>query len=189
MNRLSDQAQSVGPLVVRLRSLLTRRFGLGAERYVLPDPYTADDSGRDSRDTPPEASASGCAEGDLSSGTDQLSCPKGVHIRNVGEARCSAVRAPVSSVSVWSPSAESRAQLKREHRWQRRRTTAVWLVGLAVALVYWAVISTLIRWDQLGEVLGLLTVVPIGMIVGNAVGNHMDHAHATHAAKTSSGAL
>ena len=34
------------------------------------------------------------------------------------------------------------------------------VAGIASALVYWTVISSLIRRDQLGEVLGLLTVVP-----------------------------
>ena len=101
-----------------------------------------------------------------------MSAPDRILARTAAASVCSSAG---NVGSVWSPSAESRTQLKREHRWQRRRTTAVWIAGLGAALAYWAVMSTLIRWDQLGEVLGLLTVVPVAMIVGNAVGNHMDN--------------
>ena len=103
----------------------------------------------------------------------------------LGDTRCSFFSRAGNVGSVWSPSAESRAQLKREHRWHQLRATTVWIAGIGAALAYWAVISTLIRWDQVGEILGLLTVVPIGMIVGNAVGNHLDNTHAARAARTS----
>ena len=97
-------------------------------------------------------------------------------------ARCSFGGAGIVG-SVWSPSGESRARLKREQSWERRRTAAVWIAGIGAALAYWALMSMLISWDQLGEILGLLTVVPIAMIVGHMVGNRMDRTHRARAAR------
>ena len=75
------------------------------------------------------------------------------------------------------PISEWRMQHKEQLRRERFLTCVAWTVGIAVALLYWGALSAIFRWEQLGEAIGVFTVVPVGMIAGNLARSRLESSH------------
>jgi hypothetical protein len=84
-------------------------------------------------------------------------------------------------VAVLGPTSEWRAQRKLEVRRQRIRAFVEWTAGLGAAVSYWAVLSVVLPWQQIGEIIGLFTVVPVGMVVGCTARGRIEGPRATRA--------